>query len=447
MKVAYFTPLNPKNSGISDYNEELLMYLKKHLAIHLFLDGYSPSNQAIRSNFEFYNGQDFLEQHAENSYQACVYHVGNNHFFHEYLYLHALDYPGIVVMHDYAIHHMIAGMLLERGKTVEYLEEFRYNHGDAALAIASKSVSGETPYIWETSSLIFPMNKRIIDSAKGIIVHSKFTHDLIKKIRPEVPIQIIPHHCADILEDPEEAKATARKKLGIDDNTLMLASFGNIVPAKRVHVILRALQSLSHIVPDFCYYLVGEEVRGYSLRALVKKLGLTRNVIFTGYTDLECFKDYMKAADICLNLRCPIQGETSGSLMRLLGMGKAVLVSDTGPFSEIPSDVVVKINIDQTEENCLVNALTKLMANPDLLADYGAKALAYVRNNCTLEQSALSYSQFISAVVQERGELATSAARRIITEVAEHLAELGVTGEQESFIQEVAVLIDEIGVR
>ena len=52
MKLAYFSPLLPHRSGISDYSEELLPYLARAAEITLFVDGFQPSNHAVTSRFE-----------------------------------------------------------------------------------------------------------------------------------------------------------------------------------------------------------------------------------------------------------------------------------------------------------------------------------------------------------------------------------------------------------
>ena len=43
MKLAYFSPLNPQPSGMSDYSEELLPYLAADAEITLFVDGFAPA--------------------------------------------------------------------------------------------------------------------------------------------------------------------------------------------------------------------------------------------------------------------------------------------------------------------------------------------------------------------------------------------------------------------
>ena len=45
-----------------------------------------------------------------------------------------------------------------------------------------------------------------------------------------------------------------------------------------------------------------------------------------GFLPIEDFNGMLAACDIVLNLRYPTVGESSGSLLRALGLGKAVLV-------------------------------------------------------------------------------------------------------------------------
>src|ERR1051326_6589448 len=84
MKLAYFSPLSPQRSGISDYSEELLPYLAAQAAdITLFVDGFAPANRDITSRFEIFDYRkqpDVLNQLA--SFDAVIYHMGNDHRYH-----------------------------------------------------------------------------------------------------------------------------------------------------------------------------------------------------------------------------------------------------------------------------------------------------------------------------------------------------------------------------
>ena len=57
----------------------------------------------------------------------------------------------------------------------------------------------------------------------------------------------------------------------------------------------------------------------------------------------------MAACDVLVNLRYPTMGETSGSVIRALSLGKPLLVSDVGWFAELPDDVVLKVPVDELE--------------------------------------------------------------------------------------------------
>ena len=102
----------------------------------------------------------------------------------------------------------------------------------------------------------------------------------------------------------------------------------------------------------------------------------------------ERFRSLMAACDVLVNLRSPTMGETSGSVIRGLSLGKAMLVSDLGWFSELPDDAVLKIPVDEFEVPTIAAAL-ELAA--DHTAELGAAAAAYVRCEHGLDRVADAY--------------------------------------------------------
>jgi len=53
-------------------------------------------------------------------------------------------------------------------------------------------------------------------------------------------------------------------------------------------------------------------------------------------------------------------GETSGSVIRALSLGRPLVVSDLGWFSELPNDVALKVPVDEDEIPALATALELL---------------------------------------------------------------------------------------
>src|SRR6185295_12431733 len=98
MLLAYFSPLNPQPSGISDYSEELLPCLAAEAEITLFVDGFEPSNREVRERFKWCDyRRDLSVLKTLSDYDAIVYHMGNDHRYHARMLEVARAHPGIVV--------------------------------------------------------------------------------------------------------------------------------------------------------------------------------------------------------------------------------------------------------------------------------------------------------------------------------------------------------------
>src|SRR5437773_9841266 len=83
MKLAYFSPLRPQRSGISDYSEELLPYLGAEAEMTLFVDGFQPTDRSLTSRFEIVDYQSQPSSLKQlDPFDAVVYQMGNDHRYH-----------------------------------------------------------------------------------------------------------------------------------------------------------------------------------------------------------------------------------------------------------------------------------------------------------------------------------------------------------------------------
>ena len=71
MRIAYFSPLSPVRSGISDYSEDLLPHLANLVDIDLFVDGFQPSNQALVSRFPVYPVEEYPQRRWDYDAADC----------------------------------------------------------------------------------------------------------------------------------------------------------------------------------------------------------------------------------------------------------------------------------------------------------------------------------------------------------------------------------------
>ena len=393
MKIAFFSPLNPVQSGISDYSEELLATLAgakvggQPLDIDIFIDkGYKPSNRDVIGQFNILPGTDYRRLSA--GYDATIYQMGNSSA-HAYIYNELIRSPGIVVMHEFVLHHLRVWMTLNGGKRKEYINIMEQRHGPEGRGAARRVLLGQFP----EALFEYPLSEEVINRAKGIIVHSRHMEGLVRQVRPDVPIAVVP---MGVPLPPLIPKAEARAHLGIDPDLFLVTSVGHLNPYKRVSTTLRAFKALLMEVPRALYLLVGSRSPNYDPTRQIEMLGLSDKVQFTGYVSPEEFPFYLAASDVCLNLRYPTAGETSASLLRIMGAGVAVLVSRTGSFEELPDSAAGKVDIGDIEEELLLEYLLLLSKRPDLRQSMSHAARDYVAQHHTLGQAALGYLRFIA---------------------------------------------------
>ena len=94
MRIALFSPLPPAKSGIADYSAALMEPLGRLAQVETF--------DATPSGFD------------PARYDVCLYQLGNNPF-HTFAYQAALGNPGVIVLHEANLHHLVADLTIRRG--------------------------------------------------------------------------------------------------------------------------------------------------------------------------------------------------------------------------------------------------------------------------------------------------------------------------------------------
>src|SRR6185312_2214056 len=166
MKLAYFSPLNPQPSGISDYSEELLPYLAAHADIDLFVDGFQPDNAELLERFEYFDYQrnaEVIDQLRE--YDAIVYHLGNDHRYHAGIVSVMREHPGVAVFHDFALQDFFLGIARDQGDMNVYLNELEACHGSNERRKAEQAIRRGSPPPQVNWPLAFPLNARLARSS------------------------------------------------------------------------------------------------------------------------------------------------------------------------------------------------------------------------------------------------------------------------------------------
>src|SRR5262249_21347935 len=137
--IGFHSPLPPARTGVADYAASLLRGLQERTRVVV-------------------NATDA---------DVHLYHLGNNRL-HGEIYNSALRRPGVIVLHDANLNHMLLGML----DATAYIEEFVYNYGEWHRGLAADLFRNRARSAADPRYFAFPMLRRVVESARVVIVHT-----------------------------------------------------------------------------------------------------------------------------------------------------------------------------------------------------------------------------------------------------------------------------------
>jgi glycosyltransferase involved in cell wall biosynthesis len=386
MRVAYYSPLPPSRSGIADYSTLLLPALRERVDVVLA----QPGKRAPAAD-------------------VALYHVGNDPDAHGWIVDALWKRPGVVVMHEFVLHHLVAGITIGRGNGRGYLDAMERDLGVPGRLLGLGVLDNLLPLLWETQPERFPLAGVVLDHAHGVIVHSDYVARNARAAGYDGRLWRIPHP----VWPPEPVVPDG----GVSGDPL-IGCFGFLNMNKRIPQLLEAFASLRRRRPGARLLLVGAAGERFDVARRLERLGLTEGVERLDYVPEERMWSLMAACDVLVNLRYPTMGETSGSVIRALSLGKPLLVSDVGWFSELPGDAVLKVPVDEFEVATLEAALGFAV---DHGASLGAAARAYVEREHSLDRVADAY-----AAALETAAGADRVDDAVLRRIAEAAVEVGI---------------------
>jgi glycosyltransferase involved in cell wall biosynthesis len=356
MRVSFFAPLPPSPTGVADYAAALLAELRRHGEVDVGSEAGVP-----------------------------LYHLGNNHL-HRAIYERALKRPGIVVLHDAVLHHFFLGTLGEPA----YQDEFVYNYGEWMRGMAEQLWQERARSAADPRYFEYPMLKRIATSARAVIVHNPAAARAVRRHAPDSHVVEIPHlFVAPGAPDPAET-LRLRASLGLHPRTFLVGVFGHLRESKRLPVILRAMGQVWSRGVDVRLLVAGTFASSDLERAVTPLLADPR-IIRVGHLPERDFWLYASAADLCINLRYPTAGESSGIAIRLMGIGKPVVLTCGEEIARIPENACLRVDPGAGEEAALAEIILWLASDHEAAAEIGRQAARHIAAEHAVAKVAAQY--------------------------------------------------------
>ncbi|MCK9467346.1 MAG: hypothetical protein M0P94_03385 [Candidatus Absconditabacterales bacterium] len=367
--LLYASPFPPMKSGISEYSEELIFRLIKFFDISILIEDYKLENKEIKKKFKILvYGKDKFDF---NDFDYKIYNIGNNPFFHGYIYECALKYPGLVILHDFVLYFLFIG--INQNKDDFYKKIYKYG-GAEFYFYYKEMLKKNIDLLTFKKPELFPFNGEILLSENKIMVHSFYNLSKVQQISSKICVKKINAFTYDNSEKfSRKENSYLKEKFGISEEKKIITSFGFVAHTKLNHIVCEILLENEEKFKDFVYVMVGEG-------DYVDNYVNNKNILKTGYVDIKTMNQFISLSDIVINLRYPSMGETSAALIRVLSEGKACIVCDDAWFSELPDDVVIKVDINNIKNELLDNII-KLTNNKNLIFKYETNAKKYIKEN------------------------------------------------------------------
>ena len=362
--LVVFSPLPPTRSGVADYMAELLPALGRMAQVTVVVaserDLHPVEGATVVSELEY-------RRRSPLHGLPHLYQIGNSlHGAH--VYRQALRRPGVVLLHDTVLHHLVEALTVERGDWLGYETVMAENYGPAGRRLARLRRAGVfSP--WQRHLL--PLHRHVLDRSAGVLVHSRFAASRLE-VAAEVPVRVVPHHVTPAVAAYDGLdRPAARARLGLEgvcDDEPLLLSLGVVTRSKGLDVSLRALARLKGEGVPGRLVVAGAADGSVDVARSVRDAGVEDRVHILGWVPDEAFFALLRAADLLMLLRFPSSGESSGVLARALGMGLPALAYDTGPASEYPDRFVEKVAFSDDPAAGVAAAIKRLLADRALLA-------------------------------------------------------------------------------
>jgi glycosyltransferase involved in cell wall biosynthesis len=309
------------------------------------------------------------EQAAVNAATAradlILYQIGDNASFHRGCLEWLPVRPGIVCLHDFYVGHLFNGWARKHQSKAEQILQHWYGNSVAENFFELAAHPTFMEQTWQSA----PMTEWIASMATGVITHSGgWGVDRIQKACAG-PVRVVPLAY-------DSGPVDARPEATCDDDgqgMLNILTVGHVNANKRAASVIRAIGSSGLLREWAVYRLVGPIHSGmvHQLSALARSCSVRLRLV--GEVDEIGLSKAFQEADIVCCLRWPSLEAASASAIEAMLHGKAIVVTDTGFYRELPSELVTKI-VPEDEVATLRMALERLGSDRGLRNALGERS-------------------------------------------------------------------------
>jgi len=200
-----------------------------------------------------------------------------------------------------------------------------------------------------------------------------------KLIRPHLNVDAIAISSGISLEEfnPLGDTNKIKEKYFIPDKPILLF-VGRLDPEKHIEEILQAVAVAIKLV-DFCFIVVGKGTQKTALEKLTHQLGITGNVIFTGFVPDEDLPYFYKLSQ-CFII-ASIAELLSLATLQAMASGLPVIAANAGALGELVKHTKNGYLFNEGDITTIVKHIEIILTNDSLCQEMSEKSLEYVQQH------------------------------------------------------------------
>ena len=394
MNIAWFTPYQ-QGSAIAKFSSLVVPALAaRGHSITLFSSDRQPpiEHRRLPEGIELLHWSLFeTAPEVADAYDLIVYNVGDHPEYH-FGVLKLIDrYTGVCIFHDFYLVDLFRGWCAtEIEKSLAHSIVASIYGEEIAKELWARELQ---PDFQEWAASHVPMTEWVARKALAAVAHAPFYKQRLADSSAG-PVTVIP-----LASNAPANIARIRDQ----DGPVRILTVGVVNPNKRVEAVINAVAGSPALRSRCEYNIVGRIEPSYRarLQTLIADSGLQDKVRVHGeVSDFELHWRFAQA-DVLACLRWPALEGASGSCIEAMSYGKAVIVIDTGFYSSIPSDCVLKVSLAREAQD-LAQHLERIIMDVDERDALGKRALDLARREYAPEIYAERIEPLLEAAAEER---------------------------------------------
>jgi glycosyltransferase involved in cell wall biosynthesis len=243
----------------------------------------------------------------------------------------------------------------------------------------------ETLFLSQALVLLAPSQGRYLHDEEGV---GRFPW----RRAPEV---VIPNGIVLPPPPTPDRRADARARLGLRDDEVVLGIVARLSAQKAHHVLLEAVAALEPGPRPIRLVIVGGGAEEPRLRALAAELGIAERTLFTGVRD--DVREILPAFDVsCLS---SVHEGAPLVVLESMAAGVPMVATDCGALRDLVDDGGDGFLVPVGDPAALAARLARLVDDPQLRADMGARARARAEREYSIETTVQGFQHLFTGLV------------------------------------------------